>query len=78
MEAGMTLRTIVVLLALGLGGCGSKYIPLPEVKDSDPVAQLNPDRWRATVNDLTTPAGDGALRPLPAPVSVPSDKGQPL
>ena len=70
--------TIVVLLAIGLAGCGGKYIPLPEVKDGDPVSQLNPDRWHATVNDLTTPAGDGASRPLPAPVSIVSDKGQPL
>jgi hypothetical protein len=79
MEArAVTLRIIRVALALGLAGCGGKYIPLPEVKDADPVAQLNPDRWRATANDLTTPAGDGASHPLPAPVPAASDKGQPL
>ena len=69
------MRNVAFLLALGLAGCGSKYIPLPEVKDSDPVMQLNTDRWQAMVNDLTTPPGDGIAHPLAVPVPV---KGQPL
>jgi hypothetical protein len=61
---------IALLLALGLAGCGNQYIPLPEVKDGDPISQLNVDRWQATVNDLIVPSGDGAPRQLPQPVNV--------
>jgi hypothetical protein len=68
------MRILAVVLVLGLSGCGGHYIPIPEVKDSDPVSQLNPDRWSASVNDLTTPPGDGSPRPLPAPVPLGTDK----
>lgn len=50
------LRVALFALALGLSGCGaSHYTPLPKVHADDPVRQLNPDRWHATVNDLMTP-----------------------
>lgn len=67
------LRIIVVAMALGLTACGNVTIPLPEVKASDPVSQLNPDRWQATVNDLITPPGDGTPHPLALPVSTGSN-----
>ena len=76
--ATMKASAAAALLALGLAGCGNHYIPLPEVKDKDPVSQLNPDRWQATVNDLTVPSGDGAPRLLPQPVNLGPDKGQRL
>jgi len=66
----MPHRVTLAVLALLLAGCGNKTVPLPAVKDDDPVAQLNPGRWQATVNDLTAPPGDGAPRRLPAPVPV--------
>jgi hypothetical protein len=65
---------IVMAATLGLSACGNQTIPLPEVKASDPVSQLNPDRWQATVNDLMLPPGDGAPHPLPAPVRTGSNE----
>jgi hypothetical protein len=64
----MPSRVTLAVLVLFLAGCGNRTVPLPTVKDDDPVAQLNPGRWQATVNDLTAPPGDGAPRRLPAPV----------
>ncbi len=46
---------VALLLVIGLAGCANKTIPLPEVDADDPVTQLNPDRWQATINDLITP-----------------------
>jgi hypothetical protein len=67
----MIRAAIVFVAAVTLAGCGGpQNHPLPMVKDSDPVMQLNPDRWTATVNDLTWPPGDGAPRALPAPVRI--------
>ena len=68
----MNMRTTAILLALSLAGCAGKTIPLPEVDADDPVVQLNPDRWQATVNDLMVPPGDGSPHPLAAPVPVSS------
>lgn len=68
------LRIAIVTVALGLSACGNQTIPLPEVKESDPVSQLNPDRWQANVNDLMVPPGDGAPHPLPAPVRTGSSE----
>ena len=69
----MNMRTTAILLALSLAGCAGKTIPLPEVDADDPVVQLNPDRWQATVNDLMVPPGDGSPHPQAAPVAVGSD-----
>ncbi len=68
------IRTSLLAIVLGLSACASKTIPLPKVEPGDPVSQLNPDRWQATVNDLIVPPGDGTRQPLPAPVSTGSDK----
>ena len=64
----MNMRTTAILLALSLAGCAGKTIPLPEVDADDPVVQLNPDRWQATVNDLMVPPGDGSPHPLTSQV----------
>lgn len=61
---------IVLIGLLGLAACSSQNKPLPMVKSDDQVFQLNPDRWTATVNDLTVPPGDGAPRALPRPVNT--------
>ena len=68
------MRTAAILLALALAGCAGKTIPLPEVDADDPVVQLNPDRWQATVNDLMVPPGDGSPRPPAAPVPLSSER----
>ncbi|MGD0109040.1 MAG: hypothetical protein ABSC06_34155 [Rhodopila sp.] len=70
----MNTRTTAILLALSLAGCAGKTIPLPEVGPDDPVVQLNPDRWEATVNDLIVLPGDGSPRPLAAPVPDSSER----
>ena len=68
----MNMRTTAIVLVLSLAGCAGKTIPLPEVGADDPVVQLNPDRWQATVNDLMVPPGDGSPHPLTAPAPVSS------
>ena len=73
----MNIRTTAILLALSVAGCATKTIPLPEVAADDPVLQLNPDRWQASVNDLMVPPGDGSPHPLAAPVPVSSDRFAP-
>lgn len=66
----MKLQCIVLIGLLAIAGCANQNKPLAMVKDDDPVVQLNPDKWTATVNDLMTPPGDGTPHPLPAPVAV--------
>jgi predicted small lipoprotein YifL len=49
-------RFFLFLVLAALAGCGTNhYVPLPTVHADDPVRQLNPGRWDATVNDLMTP-----------------------
>ena len=49
-------RMALLALLLALGGCGASHdTPLPKVHADDPVRQLNPAQWHATVNDLITP-----------------------
>jgi hypothetical protein len=70
----MKICHIALIGLLGIAACSSQNKPLPTVKSDDPVMQLNPDRWTATVNDLTVPPGDGAPRPLPPSVNTGSDQ----
>lgn len=57
------IRIIAVIALVSLAACGGKFKELPMVKAGDPVFQLNPDRWTASTNDLTTPPGDGTSKP---------------
>jgi uncharacterized lipoprotein YajG len=62
---------LVLILGLGLlAGC-TNNVPLAQVEDDDPVVQMNPTKWSATVNDLTTPPGDGTSPVLPTPEVMP-------
>jgi hypothetical protein len=70
------MKTLLILAALCLSACSTQNKPLAMVRDDDPVMQLNPDRWTATANDLMVPPGDGAPRPLPAPVDTGATKVQ--
>jgi hypothetical protein len=63
---------LLLLTAAGLSACGGPpNHPLPMVASDAPVVPLNPDRWQATVNDLTQPPGDGTPHPLPSPANLP-------
>lgn len=64
------MRSLVILGVLIAAGC-TQNTPLPMVEDNDPVVQMNPGKWSATVNDLTTPPGDGTPPVLPAPEAMP-------
>ena len=66
------LRALALVLALA--ACGNQTIPLPEVHGDDPVLQMNPDRWQASVNDLMIPLGNGDPHPVPAPVRIGSTR----
>jgi hypothetical protein len=63
MTKGQAMSRLILLVVLAvLTGCGmNHYVPLPAVHAGDPVQQLNPGRWTATVNDLITlPEADAA------------------
>lgn len=48
------MRCIILVAVLACAACADSHA-LPETASSDPVWQLNPDKWSAGVNDLTTP-----------------------
>jgi hypothetical protein len=58
------MKSLVVLVLIGLGGCTSHNKPLAMVQDDDPVFILNPDRTTSAVNDLITPTEPGLPKPL--------------
>lgn len=68
------MKRHILILLLAVIGCSATERDLPMVRSDDPVWQLNPDRWEASVNDLTLPPGEGAPHPLAAPVWLRSDK----
>ena len=47
------MRWTILAAALALSACGGRTHELTYVRASDPVWQINPDRWNATSNDLT-------------------------
>lgn len=58
----VSLATMLVLTA-----CGGRSHELTYVKSSDPVWQVNPDKWTATSNDLTAaPTLSSGIAPVAA------------
>jgi hypothetical protein len=64
------MRRHAFILVLAVLGCSDHGRELPMVRADDPLWQLNPDRWDASVNDLTVPPGEGTPRSLPAAVRL--------
>jgi hypothetical protein len=49
------MRLSPLILLVALTACGNVHHDLPHTSSRDPVWQLNPDKWAANANELTTP-----------------------